>query len=380
MQRAGLLDFSIPKHNLSSKTTTNQDKCIYDDLCRYCSPYYRINCCLFKKIIKSPVNSKRVIFEKCNSKRCINSLDCCDIVNERILGKEKKIFNEDIPKKSHILSNNYTLNKHFQGFKQNFIPRIDVNSPRNREAQIKLIKKAKLDYLAISLQDLLSYDESLIIKSNYLQDLHKLLEYDGKILLLSNILDFFCEKLLKKENTLSLIEELKILKPDVMTTLDANFYLGQPLFITLFQLSRVIQANKLLNNSKIYLVGLIPPIPLIFKDLLTYMLKLGHKTVCVPLLEVNKYKNIKLRDKTVGYLNDFKQKFSFDFLLISTNPYVKTYVDCFSSQTWLKKNVTSFEFNEKVKIWKKNLNESIRKAKLAAKQNIIYKYLKREEL
>lgn len=329
--------------------------------------------------MNSQLNIENPNFEKCYSNTCINSLDCCDIIDERIFGMEKKIFIEHIPEKLDILAINYTLNKPFQGFKQNFIPRIDVSSPRNRKAQIKLIKKAKIEYLAISLQDIMSDDESLIIKPNYLQDLHKLLEYDGKILLLSNILDRFCEKLLKKENTLRLIKELKRVKPDVMTTLDANFYLGQPLFITLFQLYRVIQANKLLNNSKIYQIGLIPPIPLIFKDLLTYMLKLGHKTVCVPLLEVNKYKNFKLRDKTVGYLNDFKRKFSFEFLLISTNPYVKTYVDYFSSQTWIKKNVTSLEFNEKVNIWEKNLNESRRKAKLAAKQNTIYKYLKREE-
>ena len=376
----GLLDFTLSKPNLSSKTTITQNKCIVDDLCRYCNPYYKINCCLFKKILNTQVKSKKVIFEKCYSNKCINSSDCCSIIDERIFGKEKKIFIQDIPEKSEIFTVGYKLSKPFQGFKQNFIPRIDISPQGTMETQIEIIKNANQHYLAVSLQDLMSEDENLIIKSNYLKhSLHKTLKYDGKILLLTNISDIFCEKLLKKENILRFIEELKILKPNVMTTLDANFYLSQPLFITLFQLFRVIQANKLLNDSKIDLVGLIPPIPLIFKDLLTYMLKLGHKTVCVPLLEVNKYKNFKLRDKTVGYLNDFKRKFSFEFLLISTNPYVKTYVDYFSSQTWIKKNVASLEFNEKAKIWEKNLNESIKKAKLAAKQNTIYNYFNGEE-
>ncbi|MBD3214677.1 MAG: hypothetical protein GF311_18850 [Candidatus Lokiarchaeota archaeon] len=372
-----LLDFPLSRQKLRPKATVGPNKCSVDDLCRYCNPYYMLNCCLFKKILLSKNRAKKLNFKKCYSNKCINSSDCLSIVNEKLFGQEKKIYLEFIPKKADIFSKGYKVNKSFPGFKQNFIPRIDISPPENIEAQIKIIEDARLQYLAISLQDILSKDKDQIIKRNYLkQGIHDKLNYRGKILLLTNIWDIFCEKLLQEDNLTRLIEELKILKPDVMTTLDANFYLSQPLFITLFQLERVIRANKILNNSDIYQIGLIPPIPFIFKDLLKFMLKIGYKSVCVPLLEINKYRNFKLRDKTVGYLNDFKRKYSFEYLLISTNPYIKTYVDCFSSQTWIKKNITSLEFDAKVKIWEQNLKNSIKNARIAKNQKLLYQYSK----
>lgn len=63
------------------------------------------------------------------------------------------------------------------------------------------------------------------------------------------------------------------------------------------------------------------------------MLKIGYKTIGIPLLEINRYRDFSLRKKIMRALNDFKLTYNFEFILISTKPYNKTHIDCFSSHS-----------------------------------------------
>jgi len=346
---------------LTANIIKQQNFCQFSYLCQFCT-----SCCLSKRL-------KEKDFEKCYSYQCINSPYCIEAI-------EGLLSSKDIPKLNSIFRTKYKVKKPFNRFNQSFIPRINISSEKTRSTLIKIIEEQNLDTIAVSLQDLLSEDKNLIIIPSKLEDLHKLLNFEGKILLLTNIKDIYCEKLLVLDNLFKFIDSLKILNPDIITTIDANFYISQPFFITIYQLSRIIEANKYLKDLDIYQIGLIPPLPLkIFKKFLEIMLKIGYKTIGIPLLEINRCRDFSLRRKIMRALNDFKLTYNFEFILISTKPYNKTQIDCFSSHSWITRNTKSLKFQEKIKVWKNNLIKDINMAEKARKSKNIIDYLRRIE-
>jgi len=343
--------------------------CPVANICRYCNFKMAKRCCLYIKI-------QFLNFIDCFSYNCINSKDCIEIISDYLYNIEKRIHINDIPTIEEILSNSYVVKRPFRLLNQHFIPRIDTNSINVRERQASLIEDLNFEILAVSLQDIISSNPNLLIKSNYLCDLHDLLKFKGKILLLTNMYDNFCEKILNPNNLFKFIDLLNILNPDIITTFDANFYTAQPLFITLYQLNRILKANYYLSNLKIHQIGLIPPIPLyLFKKVCKLMINLGYKTIGVPLQEINKNHEFKFRDYIVGILNQFKLKYNINFILISTHPYPKSHVDCFSSHTWVVKNTKSLGIDEKMRVWENNLKESKRIAYNSFKQQTLIKYI-----
>ena len=347
----------------------NYKSCPAEEICRYCNFKIAERCCLYR-------NTQFLNFMKCFTYNCVNSKDCIEIISEFISNSEKRIFINDIPTLEEILSNSYIVKRPFQKLNQPFIPRIDINSIIIRKNHILLVEDLNFEILAISLQDIISNNPNLIIKSNYLCDLHELLQFKGKILLLTNIYDNFCEKILHPNNLFQFINLLKILNPDIITTFDANFYTNQPLFITLYQLNRIIKANYYLKDLNFHQVGLIPPIPLfLFKKACKLMIKLGYKTIGVPLQEINKNHEFKFRDYLVGILNEYKLRYGIKFILISTNPYSKSHVDCFSSHTWVVKKTKSLNIDDKMLVWANNLKKSRRIAYNSFKQQPIIKYI-----
>lgn len=346
------------------------ENCPFMTYCNYCEPSNYKNCCLYSKLQNND-------FKKCDSYRCINSYDCIDI-------RDGKILEEYIPKLNFLGKFNYQIKKPLKKFNQCFIPRIDIFSSRNRNKQIKVIKELNINTIAISLQDLMSEDKDLIIKSSFIEDLHNILKYNDKILLVTNISDVFCEKILN--NTYRYMDLLQILNPDIITTFDANFYVSQPYFINMDRIRWIMEANELMKDLDIFQIGIIPPAPYIFfKAILKQMLEIGYKTVGIPLLEINRDRNFDLRYKFLNIIYNFNYKYKFNFILISTNPpkiqsigsKKSVYADCFSSHSWVVKNTRRLSFSKKKNIWKKNLIDSINRAESITKQKRLNEFIKR---
>lgn len=348
----------------------HMENCPFIPYCNYCEPSNYKNCCLYSKLQNND-------FKKCNSYRCINSYDCIDM-------REGKILEEHIPKLNFLDKVNYQIKKPLKKFTQCFIPRIDISSSKNRNKQIEVIKELNVSTIAISLQDIMSEDKDLIIKSSLIEDLHNILNYNDKILLITNISDAFCEKILN--NAYRYIDLLQILNPDIITTFDANFYVSQPYFISMDRIRWIMEANELIKDLDIFQIGIIPPAPfLFFKAILKKMLDIGHKTVGIPLLEINRDRNFELRYKFLNTIYNFKSKFKFNFILISTNPpkiqsigsKKLVLADCFSSHSWVVKNVSRLSFSKKKNVWKKNLIDSINRAENIANQKRLNEFIKR---
>ncbi len=277
------------------------EDCTYLDHCYYCEPSNYKNCCLYSKLLNNDL-------KKCKSLRCINSYDCIDMIDGKILV-------DHIPKIDFVKNANYQINQPLINFNQSFIPRIDFYSAKNRNKQIEVIKELNIKTVAISLQDLMSDDKDLLIKSTLVDDLHRMLNFEDKILLLTNMNDVYCEKILN--NIYRYMDLLQILNPDIITTFDANFYISQPYFVLVDRIRWILKANEIIKDLEIFQIGLVPPVPYIFfKTILKQMLEIGYKTVGIPLLEINRDKNYELRHEILKILYNFKSKYEFNFILI----------------------------------------------------------------
>lgn len=335
--------------------------CPLDFLCRYCRPDLMRICCLFNNVM-------RMGLSRCNNIQCSNNNDCNDALTGLILP-------EYIPTMRTFAKIHYNVKSVCNGFRSHFIPAIDISPIKKAQNQINMIRNVELDAISISLSGLISSSKNKIIKDNYKLDLHDLLDFDGKIMLTSNIRDNLCEKLLNHSN--KYIKELKILKPDIITTFDANFYIDQPLFITLYQMYRILKANEALGRIGIEQVCLIPPIvhPF-FEIMIDKALQLNYKVLGVPLLEINRERIYRYRFNLVNSLNWFREKKKFKSLLISTNPNSSLLVDYFSSQSWVKiKNVKNLTEKERARNLERRLRKSVIKSENAYYQQNIRRFI-----
>ena len=158
------------------------------------------------------------------------------------------------------------------------------------------------------MQDIISEKEGRIIKKNYDGDLHNIIGFNGKIVLLTNIFDYLCEKLLR--NIDDYILALESIRPDIITTFDTNFYINQPLFISAYQINRIFEANKKLDDLGILQIGLVPPSPYLEKSL-ENMLKSNYKVIGIPMSEINRDRDFELRRNLINTTNRFRKKFNF---------------------------------------------------------------------
>ncbi|MBN1215552.1 MAG: hypothetical protein JXA99_08910 [Candidatus Lokiarchaeota archaeon] len=340
---------------------TKSEICPYLRLCKYCNSIQKKRCCLHHSVS----NNDMIM---CYNLECVNSHDCIDAI-ENIL---KPI---QIPSIKDIISNNFTVKKPLLDLKTNFIPRIDLFSSKKRNEQIKIIERNNIPILAISLQNLLSSKKDQILKNNFNKDIHDIIDFNGKILLVTNISDHFCEKLLS--NIDQYISALKILKPDIITTFDANFYLTQPIFITKYQLNQILIANNRIKDLNIYQIGLVPPVQVkYFEIILDRMLNNNYKVIGIPFLEINRDKKRKLKQNYIDILNKFKQKYDFKFILISTNPDKKIMSDCYISQSWVKiKNSRNLNLQEKIKLWDVRIKKNLKDSNESNKIKSIYQWM-----
>ncbi len=314
----------IQKHkSKESKNFVLPIECRFFKLCKYCTLSFSNECCL-------KYNLKFSNFPKeCQS--CYN-LDLCQRANEN------KISENEIPdiKKINILQ--YNVKNPEYELKHNYIPKIDIHSPKLRKEQIKVIKSCKIKILNVSLQKIMSPNENELIKREYLVDLHELLNFSGRILLTTNIQDKFCEKIM--QNIPKFIEQVNLMNVDVITTIDANFYWNQPLFITLLRLKDITIANRKINEMNCSQIGLVPPmIPVFTKKYMDFMLKANFKVIGIPMQEINKDNERGIKSKIFHTANSIKNYKTFKLLLISTSPIKASpkdliFPDYYASLTW----------------------------------------------
>ena len=142
--------------------------CKFKDLCRFCDHKFYEICCLH-----STQNQKD--FKKCiNLNLCPNLNLCKDAINGNL--NRSIIFRNVIPSFKDIESFNYKVKIPFNSFKKRFIPRIAVYGETLKK-QIEIVKKLNVDFIAVSLKDMISNKDGEILK----EDLRRFLD-DTKIL------------------------------------------------------------------------------------------------------------------------------------------------------------------------------------------------------
>ncbi|MHA1251611.1 MAG: hypothetical protein ACTSRP_16590 [Candidatus Helarchaeota archaeon] len=312
------------------------NKCKLLSLCGICTNYKQFQCCILKRL-KGEISSIN-----CIEINCININDCKKAI-------EGKLSIDSIPKINNFFNNNYRVRNPLCEFKEPYYPVIQIESKSTLKNQINLIKKLQIRGIVVSLQKIFSVKEEYFIKKPYFCDLHDFLNYDGEIILTTNIADEYCNILIK--NSQKIPEMLKRLNPNAFTTFDANFYYTQPTFITLIQLDKIFKTNGKVSNLNIKQIGLVPPIKMpFFKIAILSQLNYNHKTIAIPLQELNKRQTVESRyykqiinNQCISYASKFK----FKFILLSTSPTKKIYANSFSSMSWNIKSKNNWDIREK---------------------------------
>ena len=337
--------------------------CGFLGLCGVCINSCIINCCLLRRI------NCEIPPIACEMINCI-SLDDCE---KAIRGD---LITEDIPKINDFSGKQRKVRTPLNKFNVNYYPILQIESKKTLSEQLKLIKKLDFPAIVISLQKLVSPVEECCIKKIYYRDLHDFLDYDGEIVLTTNIQNRYCKILMDKSENIP--EMLKTLNPDVITTLDADFYLNHPTFIQLLQLDKIFKTNDQISAVNIKQIGLVPPIPepLFGIALLSQLMK-NHKTIAIPFQEFNRHRFEKRRNKLtakqfqrriISYCLSYYSKFKFKYILLSTSPSKGIYANSFSSMSWLSKT-GDWEKREK------NLKNYRRKAKIYQPESNLDKLL-----
>ncbi|MHA1755125.1 MAG: hypothetical protein ACTSVV_00040 [Promethearchaeota archaeon] len=295
------------------------------------------------------------------SENCISIDDCNKAINGKLTDKQ-------IPLIVNFLKKDFYVKNPLRKFVEPYYPRIEIKNSKKLNKQMISIKNLGINGITISLNDIFSLKEEFFIKERFFHDLHYLLDYHGKIILTTNIHDKFCKILIENPN--KILKILKTLNPDAFTTFDANFYYTLPTFIILIQWDKVNKLNKKVYNTKIKQIGLIPPVKKpFFKIFFLSQLIKNHKTIAIPMLELNKIRNtehIRFKQEIISQCLEYYSKFKFKYILLSTSPNNNLYANSFSSLSWLIKKDKNFEFNDN---WKNKENRIIRYRKKAKKMN-----------
>lgn len=341
--------------------------CPFKNLCRFCNDYFFKICCLKQTYSEGD-------FKICKEiGKCPNLYLCQNTLNGKLT--RMALFYNIIPDLEDIKKFDYIVKVPFENLEMSFIPRIEVYG-NNSKNQIEIIKKLGINTIAISLGDLISNQEKEIIKQDFKRDLHEKLNFNGNILLQTNIQDYYCIKIM--ENINNYVDALNYLKPDIITTFDANFYLDQPLFISSIQAMRILEANVSISKINIPQIFLLPPAPLdLFKCIFEVFLKSNHTTICIPLAEFSKSKNryaLKLI-KHVNFYKDISEK-KFKILLISKNPDKRMNANCYSSLTWAKFKEDKLKKNRYEEI-ESILKKTIKKSRTINRQISLFSFFKR---
>ncbi|MHA1381332.1 MAG: hypothetical protein ACTSRG_23435 [Candidatus Helarchaeota archaeon] len=297
--------------------------CYFRHLCKYCSKFQQENFCFFKN------NRSRANLRNESCRKCISFRDCIKAIDGDLLPSEIPTFKNHLQKLRNI-------GKPLNSFNQTYYPIIEIDSPKIIKESISLIKELEIEAIMVNPNKNMTINKHNLLRPGANQPFHDLLNFDGEIIMSTNFNDKYCHLILKDINRFK--EMIEVLQPDVITTLDANFYYDQPNFITAIQLNKIFNANNDLNDLKQKMIGLVPPAnsPYFEIGLLT-QLAIGHKTIAIPLQELNAKntdKNKKYVKRIIDKTLTLQEKFNFKFILLSTSPRNQIFSDAFSSFTW----------------------------------------------
>ncbi|MFX1498371.1 MAG: hypothetical protein ACFFBH_12660 [Promethearchaeota archaeon] len=342
-------------------------KCVFTDLCSFCDDFFYNLCCL--RSIKDQKDFKKCI----KIGLCPNLNLCQDAINGKL--RRTMIFHKVIPNLKDIESFDYIVKYPFSGFKTRFIPRISVYGESSKR-QIEIVKNLNLNCIIVSLKEMISNRDGEILKEDFKVNLHEKFNYDGQIILQTNIPDCFCMKIIN--NSDEYILALKCLRPDIITTFDANFYLDQPLFVSSIQMLNILKANRFISEIDIPQIFLLPPAPIpLFKSIFDVFIKSNHQSICIPCGEFKKSDQSYLL-KIIRYINHTRKIMdkNFELLLISKNPDKSLFSDCYSSNSWtkIKKGNNGQNHSDKMQ---SNLDRTIKKANKIRLQKSLISFIRR---
>ncbi|MHA1405514.1 MAG: hypothetical protein ACTSSI_17245 [Candidatus Helarchaeota archaeon] len=324
--------------------------CPFILICNYCENYPSFKCCFIRRIENG--NDSSI----CKNRNCISQKECEKIFNEGISVN-------DVPRARDILKSDYKVTNPLNDFMLPYYPKLEFGSEEKIRSQINLLNELKIPGFLVSLNDIFSPKNENFIQEKYRDDLHRIFSFEGEIILSTNIRDSYCELLLSQIDKVP--EMISMLNPDAFTTLDANFYLDQPFFITAIQLSKILKANRNLSRLKIRKIGLVPPsMPPFFQIGLFAQINRGFNAIAIPLLELNKY-NSKIHNlykkNIIAETLRIQSKIDFKYILLSTSPNNTFLSGSYSSKSWL----LSTQRNKKKRLMKYNqIAKQIRKQKI----------------
>lgn len=345
----------------------HQTKCDLEDICINCNIQYNNECCYFNEKFKG---------QKKYCGNCISSGDCnnlktitpnLEILEKIIRGIKFPAFKIHIPK-----------------INIKYIPKIDFGSSSTIKEQLIELKRNGCDAIAISLADLVFFSKENFgkLKPNSNKGIHTIINFNGIIILTTNFDDDLCNFYLHHPKIFLGI--ITILKPDILTSVDANFYFTLPRAIINLQFARIMELNIKLVHLKIPIIGLIPPHLDCVDRSIEIFYKLGLEMIGLPFLELGKLWNIKENRVYAKRLNRKMNSHplieDFATIGISTSRFKDLNFDFYLSKSWLI--IESTSYNSKLQRrenqaskFKRLLDQANKKYDIKKKQKKIVEYL-----
>ncbi len=330
--------------------------CNFRHYCDICSPDQKKKYCFFTdKRIESQLREDIL----CTT--CISFSDCLNAINGELIPYSIPSF------QNHLVSLRNVTNP-LKTFNQGYYPVIDGDSPKIIKHLVELVKEQKVQGIVFNPSKNMSIKQYNLLQPGSNKSLHEMLNYKDEIILRTNFDDKFCDLILKDPNRFR--EMINVLEPDCVMSIDANFYIDQPNFITAIQLDKVFKGNDTIFDLKQKMIGLVPPAMFPFFEIgLLTQLSIGHKTIAIPLHQMNAKKTTEYSrfiKQILRRVLTFQKKFNFEFMLLSTSPQKYVNADSYASFTWamIKKNGAGKEAElTKKDLQTKRLKRYIRKAK-----------------
>jgi hypothetical protein len=135
-----------------------------------------------------------------------------------------------------------------------FIPEVKLAN-RDRKNSLDVIQRVKLPIIAVSLSEF--FDGTRKLRRLYRAEslgLNRYLEYDGQVLLTTDVPDTLCEYFLKRPGELR--RTVERLGPSFVTTPDTSCYHNLPATISLYNIDRAIIATAQLADTQALVIGL----------------------------------------------------------------------------------------------------------------------------
>ncbi len=221
-------------------------------------------------------------------------------------------------------------------FKQGYYPVIDGDSPKIIKSLVKQVKEQKVQGIVFNPSKNMSMKQYNLLQPGSNKSLREILNYDEEIILRTNFDDKFCDLILKDPNRFR--EMINVLNPDSFMSVDANFYIDQPNFVTAIQLDKLFKCNNALSDLKQQIIGLVPPaMSPFFEICLLTQISIGHKSIAIPLHQMNAKKTTEYTrffNQIHDQLLAFQKEYKFKFMLLSTTPQKNMKADSYASFTW----------------------------------------------